>query len=192
MALGRWCACVMGLAVTAPLEAQRLPQPYATIRRSAAQTPRDTTRGAEHGVGRVALWSLVGGAAGLAAGYAIGYPLLYVPDRNADLQRGCEDCGTDGALETLALMALAETVGVALGAHLGNSRHGNLGTDVLVSAGSLVLAAFVVGQVGESPGAYAEVVGISLAQIGAVVLTERGTGHTRARAGQSLQPSRFQ
>lgn len=185
--------CVV-LAVTAPdgVAAQRLSQPFATVNRHMAPTPAPaTTQGEMPAAGTVALWSLVGGTAGVVAGYAVGYPLLYAPDRKADLQRGCEDCGLDGAIAMAGLMVLGEAIGIAVGAHLGNSGRGSLGADLAVSVGSLVVGALVAGAAAQVPGGEVLALAVPLAQIGAVVLTERRTARAKARAtpGLAAQPA---
>ncbi len=81
----------------------------------------------------------------------------------------------------LGLMAAGETAGVALGAHLGDSGRGSLGADLGASVGSLVLGVFVAGAATALSGGEAAALLVPVAQIGVVVLVERGTAQARAR-----------
>lgn len=171
-------------ALPATAGAQRIARPFPSIAPLSLDLPVPEPAGApERGVGPAIGGAALGGLAGVAAGFAIGYPLIYQPDRAADLRRGCEDCGLGGALGTAALMALTESVGIAVGAHLGDGRRGRLGADIWTSVGGLVLGALVAGGVGSAAGstpAGLMAVTIPIVQIAAAVAVERHTARVRS------------
>jgi hypothetical protein len=178
--LRRLITLLVAAGTPATAGAQWVSRPYPSVdplsRRLSVQEPGATP---SPGAGPAIGFSAVGGVAGLVVGYAIGYPLIYQPDRAADLKKGCEDCGLGGALGAAALMALGETVGIAVGAHLGNARRGSLEADLWTSLGALALGAVVAGGVsaaGGEPPAVLVAPTVPIVQIAAVVTVER---HTR-------------
>ena len=116
-----------------------------------------------------ALGPIVGGTLGGAVGLGVGL----LPAAACDLEGS--DC-----IGALVLLAAAESVGMALGAHLGNGRRGSFALDWLVAvvSGAAVLAIEEnTATRGVDNGGQILLAGV--VQLGAVVLTERATGRRR-------------
>lgn len=177
----RWSlviALLAVLSVPATAGAQWIARPFHSMAPPRHAVPAQDATGPVPRPGRVIGFAALGGVAGAVAGFAVGYPLLYLPDRAADLKRGCEDCGLGGALGTAALMVAGETIGVAVGAYLGNDRRGRFGTDLMTSIGALALGAAIAGGIGAVAGGTPTglvALTIPMVQIGAMVIVERGT-----------------
>lgn len=134
--------------------------PEAVEQDPASVRPASTPAGAVGG-------ALLGGTVGFFAGAIIGGRL-----ENSYWPCHCDDPGLVGAVYGALI---GETVGLATGAHLGNGGRGNLGLDVLVSAGTAVLGVAMF-----SGGDGTGVLAVPVAQLVTVVLTETSVGKAKA------------
>lgn len=110
---------------------------------------------------------VLAGTAGLFAGAMIGGSL-----ENSYWPCNCDDPGLVGAVYGALI---GETMGLATGAHLGNGRRGNLGLDVLVSAGTAVLGVAML-----SGGDGSALLALPVVQLVAVAVTETSVGRSKA------------
>jgi hypothetical protein len=95
------------------------------------------------------------------------------------------DCEDLGCLEAAFYGAAAlGTVGVALGAHLGNGRRGDLLLDLATAAGIWVagIGPILATGKGDGPYAVAAFIGVPIAQVVVTAAVERARGRTKARA----------
>lgn len=149
--------------------AQRLEPSFPSLELAAPaaveQHPVSVSR-ASNPAGMVA-GALLGGTAGFFAGAMIGGSL-----ENRYWPCSCDDPGLLGAVYGALI---GETVGLATGAHLGNGRRGNLGLDVLMSAGVAVLGVAMF-----SGGDGTGLIAVPLGQLVAVALTEVSAGNSKA------------
>jgi hypothetical protein len=122
--------------------------------------------------GRSYLLGAALGAAGFAAGGLVGFSLDLTDCTNQDY------CGFDGLFIG---GAIAGTLGLAWGVHLGNDRRGSLPLDMLTAA-----AIWGVGMGGaalsgwEEPYTLIAAIGVPIAQLFATVAVERVTGRSRS------------
>lgn len=110
------------------LVAQRLPAPFPSVsQRPEARAPNpDTIRPPGNPVGTV-VGGVLGGTAVFFLGAIVGGNV-----ENRYFPCHCDDPGLRGVLWGAAI---GESVGLAIGAHVGNGRRGNLALDLLASAG---------------------------------------------------------
>jgi hypothetical protein len=106
---------------------------------------------------------VLGGAAGFFAGAMVGGSV-----ENRFFPCHCDDPGLMGVLWGAAI---GESVGLAVGAHVGNGRRGNLGEDLVASLGMGAVGIAVAFGVGEAGLLFVPVV-----QVVAVATTELTAG----------------
>lgn len=151
-------------AAPGALGAQRLPAPFVSVsQRTRAPAPSlDTIRPPGNPLGTV-VGGVLGGAAGFFAGAMVGGSV-----ENRFFPCHCDDPGLMGVLWGAAI---GESVGLAVGAHVGNGRRGNLGEDLVASLGMGAVGIAVAFGVGEAGLLFVPVV-----QVVAVATTELTAG----------------
>ncbi len=120
-------------------------------------------------------WGAYGAAAGIGAlGFVAGGLAASQVDQDCE-DLGCLEAPFYGA-------ALLGTIGVAVGAHLGNGRRGNLGLDLLTSAGiwGLGIGPIIASQSGDDL-AVAMFLAVPIVQVLLTTEVERATGRARVR-----------
>jgi hypothetical protein len=118
---------------------------------------------------------------GLAAGVGI---LGFVAGGYAALEATKDDCAEFECIDpALYGAAIAGTIGVGIGAHLGNGRRGNVALDILTAAGIWGAGIGPLLIVGDPNNTYGTImfVTVPIAQVLVTTAVERAVGRSKAR-----------